>query len=255
MKLVSLVRANFFLAAFLLAAISCSSPQPIDEHDAPLRVLFIGNSYTFYNDLPGLFAELVRSSGKEVEAEMAAEAGWTLADHAVSGETQKLLRSQDWDYVILQEQSIIPSLPMEREGRMYPAVNALDGIIQEIGAETVLLMTWGRREGFLEKGIPDFAAMQSQLHEGYNDIGVEVGAIVAPVGLAWQAAISHEADIDLWEYDGSHPSLKGSYLAANVLYAAISGRSPQDLAYTAGLQVETALFLQRIAIETVLGSR
>lgn len=214
--------------------------------------MFIGNSYTFYNGLPGLFAELVRSGGRDIEVEMAAEAGWTLSDHAAAEGTQAIIQSEDWDYVVLQEQSVIPSLPEERTLTMYPAVKMLDEMIQDVGADTVLLMTWGRRDGLPAEGHPDYDAMQAQLYTGYTDIGGDVGAIVAPVGLAWQNAIAQDANLALWGSDGSHPSELGSYLAANVLYAAILAESPLDLAYTAGLPEGTASFLRRIAAVTVL---
>ena len=221
--------------------------------DTPLRVLFIGNSYTFKNNLPELFAELVRSSGREIDVDISAPGGWTLADHAASEQTLEMIGVQDWDYVILQEQSVLPSNPADREQTMYPAVRALDEKVRHVGAETVLLMTWGRRDGLVEQGYPDYEAMQAELVAGYTEIGQEVGAIVAPVGLAWQSALAQETLLELWDSDGSHPSEMGSYLAANVLYAAILSESPLALIYTAGLQTETASFLKRIATEIVLG--
>ena len=220
--------------------------------DASLRVLFIGNSYTFKNNLPELFAELVRSSGREIDVDMAAPGGWTLSDHAASEGTQTMIQSQGWDYVVLQEQSVIPSLQEERAETMYPAVRALDEMIRNAGADTALLMTWGRRDGLAEEGYPDFEAMQAELGAGYSEVGQEVGAIVAPVGLAWQKALAQDPQLDLWDSDWSHPAMAGSYLAACVLYAAITHESPEGLAYTAGLQQDTASFLQRIAAETVL---
>ena len=237
----------------LLLLTGCAISQPEGIPDTPLRVLFIGNSYTFKNNLPELFAELVRSSGREIDVDMAAPGGWTLADHAASEETLMMIGSQDWDYVVLQEQSVMPSIPADREQAMYPAVRALDEMVRHVGAETVLLMTWGRRDGLAEEGYPDYEAMQAELGVGYTEIGQEVGAIVAPVGLAWQNAIKLDANLALWDSDGSHPSEMGSYLAANVLYAAILGESPLALTYTAGLQTETASFLKRNAAVIVLG--
>jgi hypothetical protein len=242
------------LGVILLLLAGCTMQQQEAAPDASLRILFIGNSYTFYNDLPEMFAELVQSSGKEIDIEMAAVAGWTLSDHAASEGTQTMIQSRGWDYVILQEQSVIPSVQEERAETMYPAVRALDDMIRNAGAETVLLMTWGRRDGLPAEGFQDFNAMQAELGAGYTEIGGEVGAIVARVGLAWQNAVTQDANMDLWDIDGSHPSKMGSYLAACVLYAAITQESPEGLAYRAGLLEDAALFLQRIAAETVLGN-
>ena len=171
------------LVVLLLAA--CHGAQ----HDAeppgePLRVLFIGSSYTFYNDLPEMFAELMRSGGYEAKVDMFPVGGWTLSDHATSARTLGRMETQDWDYVILQEQSVIPSIQDERDQRMYPAVHALDEKIRQTGADTVLFMTWGRRDGLPTKGYPDFESMQAQLYAGYMGIADELDAIVAPVGIA-----------------------------------------------------------------------
>ena len=246
-KIISLVVIVLFLAG-------CAISQSEDIPDTPLRVLFIGNSYTFKNNLPELFAELVRSSGREVEVDMSAPGGWTLTDHAASEETITKIQSQDWDYVVLQEQSVIPSVPAGREQAMYPAVRALDARIHEVGSETVLLMTWGRQNGLPEQGFPNYDTMQAELSVGYSEIGQEVGAIVAPVGSAWQNALAGRPQLDLWDSDGSHPSEMGSYLAAAVLYAAITQESPDELTFRAELMDDTALSLLRIAAQTVLRS-
>lgn len=216
------------------------------------RVLFIGNSYTFYNDLPGMFAELARSGGHKVDVAMRAEPGWTLARHAEAGATLEMIQQESWDYVVLQEQSVHPSVAQEREQHMYPAVRLLDSKISGSGAATILFMTWGRRDGLAEAGHKDFDAMQTQLHAGYMGIAIELGAMVAPVGLAWQNGIAQDPQLELWEGDGSHPSELGSYLAACVLYATIFRQSPEGVAYMTGLPAATGQFLQTVAAETVL---
>ena len=230
----------------------CAGTRPESKSAGVLRVLFIGNSYTFYNDLPGMFAELMRAGGYETVVESSAVGGWTLADHAASEQTLGMLESQNWDYVILQEQSVIPCVPDMREQHMYPAVRALDEKIQQAGANTILFMTWGRRDGLAAEGYPDFKAMQVQLYTGYMEIGEEVGAMVAPVGLAWQNGRTADPELELWDRDGSHPSEEGSYLAACVLYAIVCQKSPEMLGYGAGLPEGTAQFLQGVAAETVL---
>jgi hypothetical protein len=244
----------FFLGLVLLLLAGCDG----EKHDAgpgePLRVLFIGNSYTFYNDLPQMFAQLARSGGCEIEADMSAVGGWTLSDHATSAETLGKLQTQDWDYVLLQEQSVIPSLQHERDQHMVPAARALDEKIRQAGADTVMFMTWGRRDGLQAEGYPDFDSMQDQLYAGYMEIADELDAIVAPVGFAWQNSTAQQPHLNLWNADGSHPGGSGSYLTACVLYAVLCQRSPEGLAYVAGLAEDVARFLQGIAAETVLQS-
>ena len=163
-----------------------------------------------------------------------------------------MIQQESWDYVVLQEQSVRPSVAQEREQHMYPAVRVLDSKIVENGADTILFMTWGRRDGLTEAGHRDFDAMQIQLGVGYMGIATELKATVAPVGLAWQNGIAQDPQLELWQGDGSHPSELGSYLAACVFYATIFRQSPEEVEYLAGLRAATGQFLQTVAEETVL---
>lgn len=219
---------------------------------ATTRVLFIGNSLTFFNDLPGMFAELARSGGHEVEADMSARGGWTLSDHATSTMTIEKMERQNWDFVVLQEQSVVASIAEERNKQMYPAVRVLDGKSSEGDAAPILFMPWAYRDGLPSAGGKDFGDMQAQLHTGYMDIANELDAMVAPVGIAWQSGMAQNPQPDLWQFDGIHPSIEGTYLTACVFYAVVFQQSPEGLAYRAGLSEEAAQFMQAIAAETVM---
>ncbi len=225
--------------------------SPTSPPKAPTRVLFIGNSLTFYNDLPEMFADLARSGGYEVEVDMSAQGGWTLSDHAVSTLTLDKI-DQGWDFVVLQEQSVIPSLAEERSEQMYPAVRFLYEKVSEKDLTLILFMTWGHRYGYPGAGFDNFDEMQEQLRSGYTDIAAELGVMVAPVGIAWQNGITINPQLNLWHMDGIHPSREGSYLSACVFYALIFQKSPEGLTYTAELSEETAQVLQALAAETVL---
>ncbi len=221
---------------------------------APIRVLFIGNSLTFVNSLPEMFAQLARSGGHEVEVDMSAQGGWTLSDHATSTMTLDKIKQRSWDFVVLQEQSVIPSVADMRNEHMYPAVRLLDSTMMESGAVPILFMTWGYRDGLPDLGYADFDDMQAELSSGYTDIADELDAMVAPVGIAWQNAVTQDPQLGLWQMDGLHASREGTYLSACVFYALIFLQSPEGLNYEAGLSQETAQFLQAIAAETVLGN-
>ena len=241
----------FLLCPFLLLTGCAAGATPTPKKDTgPVDVLFIGNSYVFVNRLPQMFANLATSGGHEVHTRMAAKGGWTLEQHVESEQTMDRIASQEWDYVVLQEQSVLPSLPAEREAHTYPAARALHQAIVDQGAQTVFMMTWGRRDGLPQEGFADFGAMQAQLAAGYQTIGQELGAPVAPVGLAWQRAIEDRPGVALWDADGSHPALSGSYLAACVLYATLFGESPEGLDYHADLSPDEAQFLQAVAAQT-----
>lgn len=218
------------------------------------RILFAGNSYTDTNNLPRTFARLAESGGHTVETGMVAPGGWWLQDHLNSTEVRNNIKDGNWQIVVLQEQSVVPAMENERVGNMYPAVRGLHELIQQAGAQTFLFMTWGRRDGTAppDTGFQTFSDMQTQLGIGYMGIADELSVPVIPVGVAWRDALAQQPTLALWQSDGSHPSEAGTYLAACTFYAAIFQQSPEGLAYTGGLDEETAVLLQKIAADTVL---
>jgi hypothetical protein len=259
---------GLFLTGLLLFACSVagpdltSPPQTFTETVAEVspetvttptvRILFIGNSLTFFNDLPGMFAELAQSGGYEVDVAMSAHGGWTCSDHAESAQTLEMIAKENWDYVILQEQSRLPALVDRRSEKMYPAVRFLDEKARDSGAATVLFMTWAAKNGLPDAGYPAFVTLQDEIQTGYLEIANELDVLVAPVGAAWRSALSQDSQLNLWQADGIHPAPEGTYLAALVFYAALFLQSPEGLPYHAGLSAEVAQFMQAVAAETVL---
>jgi hypothetical protein len=242
---------SFFILCLLLCSCSFSTKCGGAQDTSCTRVLFIGNSYTFVNDLPNTFAKLARSGGHKVEVGMSAQGGWTLAQHNESPETLRLLNSTKWNFVVLQEQSQIPSVEAARTQGMYPAARALVQKVNAIGAAPVFFITWAHRGGFPQNGM-DYASMQNQINYGYTHIAQELRAMVAPVGPAWSIAVEKHPELSLWQEDGSHPSETGTYLAACVFYAVIFHESPEELSYRADLPKETAKILQTVASQIAL---
>jgi hypothetical protein len=217
-----------------------------------IRVLFIGNSLTYYNDLPGMFAGLAQSGGHAVQVDESSAGGGTWAGHTKSAITLGKIKQRKWDLVVLQEQSDYPAVAAQRQELVYPAVRLLNNKVRESGATPVLFMTWGRREGLPEAGFKTYAEMQAQVEAGYMEIANELKLMVVPVGIAWQNAIAQKPQLELWQSDGIHPTREGTYLSACVFYAAIFRQSPAGLGYRAGLPEETASLLQAVAAKTVL---
>ena len=218
------------------------------------RVLFIGNSYTAVNDLPTMFANLAGAGGQRVETGMAAPGGWTLANHASSSDTLGKIKSTNWNYVVIQEQSEIPSVEQERVQEMYPAASALVQKIRQSGAQPFFYLTWAHQNGWPENNLPDYESMQLQIDQGYMTIANQLIVPVAPVGYAWLTAWLQSPQLNLWQADGSHPTMQGTYLAACVFYAAIFRQSPENNPYHAGLPAATAHYFQSLAATTVLSN-
>lgn len=215
------------------------------------RVLFIGNSLTYVNDLPGTFASLARSGNHHVVTGMVAEGGWTFSDHAKSARTLEAIQTGHWNYVVLQEQSEIPALEQPRMTGMYPSARLLVEKVRKAGEKPLFFLTWAHHDGAPELGLPGFDAMQVQLEAGYLQIARELDAPIAPAGDGWLEARKLHPQLDLWQSDGTHPSEQGTYLAACVFYAVIFRQSPVGLPYRARLSPEDAQTLQKVAADVV----
>jgi hypothetical protein len=237
-------RSAVFLFLLSLAVLSACNSQP------STRILIIGNSYTFFNG--GLEKQL---AGLAPSAEVAsiAIAGYSLENHWKAGKALKEIRSGTWNFVVLQEQSQLPSVEQFRQTQMYPAARRLIGAIRNQGARPLFYLTWARRDGWPENGMPDYASMQAAINQGYVAIAAEQHVAVAPVGVAWSQLVAGNTPVELWQQDGSHPTEAGTYLAACVFYATIFRESPKGLSYHSSLSADEAAMIQAAATETVLG--
>lgn len=241
-----------FLVIFLLAG---CGPVRCDDGsgDECLQVLFVGNSYTYVNDLPSTFSELARSGGHRVEVGTLAEGGFSLQDHVQSSKLGAELTSSSWNYVVLQEQSQIPTVEYSRTNFMYPAARTLVQQIRSSNAQPLFFETWGHRSGDPENGMPTYESMQYEINQGYLRIARELNVPVVQVGLAWSRAFEEDPNLQLWQEDGSHPSEQGTYLAACVFYVALFNESPLGLSYRGHLSEEAASQLQKAAERFLVG--
>ncbi len=228
----------------------------------PIRVLFVGNSYTAYNNLASMVSQLALSKGDTMEAYSVNPGGYTFQLHSTYAPTRALIDSMPWDFVVLQEQSQLPSFPPSQVStQVYPYARALDSLIllNNPCTETVFFMTWGRKYGDASNcaswpPVCTFAGMQQQLYDSYVQMANSNQALVAPVGRAWQQSWLNDSTINLWASDNSHPDLNGSYLSACVFYATLYRQSPVGASYTAGISPATALYLQQTAAQVVFDS-
>jgi hypothetical protein len=206
---------------------------------APLKVLFIGNSFTARNDLPRLIARLAAARGKNLEHRLISAGGASLRTHWNAGEALKAIQGGHYDHVVLQEQS---TLPVKNATRMHENVRLFDEAIKAAGAKTVLYMTWARQNA------PE---SQQAITDAYAGIGRELGATVVPVGLAWQRFLGKHDQPVLYDKDQSHPTPAGSYLAACVFLAVLFGENPVGLdGEVDGLGERDLALLQKVAWQT-----
>jgi hypothetical protein len=217
------------------------------------RVLFIGNSYTSVNDLPDTFGNLAWAGGHRVDPGAVDPGGFTLAEHVSAAATSTAIESERWNVVVLQDQSEMPAFAEDRTIEMDPAATTLVDMVRNQGAHPLFYETMAHQGGDPEDGLPDYPSMQAAIDAGYLGIAAQLDVPVAPVGDAWQTVVNQQASPGLWQADGSHPTVNGTYLAACVFYAAIFDASPVGLGFRDGLSDAEALTLQRAASSTVLG--
>lgn len=219
-------------------------------------VLFIGNSYTYVNDLPAIFNQLTNSLGDIATVDSRTQGGARFQTHAENNLTYSKLQEKPWDYVILQGQSQEPSFPevqVNTESLPYAKQIADSIYTYKYCTEMMLFMTWGYENGDSQWGpISTYEGMQSRLRNAYLRIGDSCEASVAPIGMAWKYTRENHPTIDLYSSDGSHPSYAGSYLAACTFYASIYRKTPVGASYTGSLDAITAGYLQEAAFLAAL---
>lgn len=226
------------------------------------NVLFVGNSYTYSNDLPGTLYNIALSLGDTISHDSSTPGGANLESHTNNITTLQKIGQPGWDYVIIQAQSQEPSFsPGQVASQTFPYARILDSLIHDANpcAITMFYMTWGRKYGDaincpIYPPICTFEGMTGRLRESYLQMATDNFARVSPVGMAWKYAREQDSTINLWSGDNSHPSPAGTYLAACVFYASIFKQSPVGATYTAGLSAPDALFLQQVADQTVFDS-
>ena len=225
---------------------------------AQTTVLFLGNSYTAANDLPNTFRQLALSLGEEVTVSASTPGGYTLEQHATYAPSLSLIDAQPWDFVVMQEQSQYGALPLEITPTLAGAAQ-LSGTIEANFECTypVFYMTWGRENGDAQNcaNFPfmcTYDGMQQGLRDNYVALAEANEGYTAPVGAAWQEVRATHPEIQLYQGDGSHPSVEGTYLAACVFYCTLYQVSCVDASFLGSLPPETAVILRTIASTTVL---
>ena len=227
------------------------------------EVLFIGNSYTYVNDLPNLVKQIALSFGDTLIHDSSTPGGANFNGHSSSAQTLTKINQQQWDYVVLQAQSQEPAFsPFQVSGQTYPYAEQLVDMIGNNFSctEPIFFMTWGRKYGDQQNcqnypPICTYQGMQQRLRESYLEMAFTDSATCAPVGMAWKKSIEIDSTLNLYIADNSHPSIYGSYLAACTFYATIFKKSAVGSAYWPNaIDSLTALSLQQIGSSTVLDS-
>ena len=248
------------LASTILLFIACFSLTLKAEKR---KILFIGNSYTYVNDLPNTLKSLALSMGDSIEFDSSAPGGMTLNGHTTNATTLAKIQLGGWDYVIIQAQSQEPSFaPTQVMTDTYPYAKILDSLVQVSNpcAETIFYMTWGRKNGDASNcpfypPVCTYAGMQQRLRESYLEMCLNNQATCAPAGEVWRTVRTNFPSIELYNADESHPSLNGTYLVACSIYSTIYHKSTLGASYVlGGVLAADATNIQTLSSALVLDS-
>lgn len=218
------MRHRLLIAVLFLFCTGLAAAQaaPAEATPKPLRVLFIGNSYTGFSNLPHLLEQVAaaQKGGPRIQTSQSISGGKTLQWHWTQGQALAAIRQGGWDFVILQEQSLLGNTPKAGE---TPYVNPpalyeefaakFDAEIRKVGARTVLYATWAR-DGYPEQ--------QRRLDDAFTRVAASLNAVIVPVGLAFTVTRIEAPSITLYMPDRSHPTAAGSYLATLLFYQCLA---------------------------------
>lgn len=212
-------RCAAVLACSLLACSLYTSPDTVRGPDpnASLNVLFIGNSLTYANDLPGLLHALGESTGVHISAQSVAKGGYALEDHWLDGEALRAIALPGWDIVILQQG---PSALDASRTNLLQWADSFAVRIRAAGAEPAFYQVWTERTrpGDFDRSL-----------ESYALAAQHVNGLLLPAGGTWKAAWRRDSTLALYGTDGFHPSALGSYACAVAIFAGLTGRSAVGL--------------------------
>ena len=195
------------LVLILLLVFGCGRPLAETNPRADLRVLFIGNSLTYTNDMPAIVQALAEAAGKgRLVYEMVAFPNYSLEDHWNQGDARRKIAAGKWNFVVLQQG---PSALPESRVLLVEYTRRFAKEIRSSGAEPALYMVWPSQDRQR-----DFDGVRGS----YTVAAGEVDGTLFPAGEAWRAAWRRKPELELYSPDGLHPSLLGSYLAAMVIY-------------------------------------
>ena len=207
-----------------------------------LKVLFIGNSFTYRNGVvefssgvPGLFDGIAEDLGFAVETYSITGPGWYLESHAnpsdrCGRQVDKLLSAcDDFDYIVLQDQS---TCPYRENARFLNGVGSMCEKIEstQTHAEVYLYETWGSPFSSAEDGTT-IAEMESKLRSAYTAAGEQFGLHVTYVGAAFTDAY-YNGGIYLWDTDNRHQGFAGAYLSAATHVGSMLGADVRETAFT-----------------------
>ena len=231
---------KYLIVCFLICSISaCDDAVVTPAKSKTYKVLFVGNSFTFYNSGVDYHLQQMLNADKSSDSttyiiQKIAVSSYTLQDHYNDSLTIRKIRSDKWNKIVLQEQS---TRPMTNRDLFLQYATLLDAKVKKDSASTVLYMTWP------EKATPgDITSLSS----AYFYVGQQIHAPVVPVGLVWEYVVNTYPQLNLYFTDNKHPGLPGTFLIACTFYNSLFNKNPVVNSYLpTGLSINDAILIRK----------
>gem|GEM_PF-3122738 len=218
-------------------------PDPGDpDPDRQLRILFLGNSLVFYNDMPVIFETIAKCAGKNVYVASITQGSSTMTKFAdrstdIGEQAYIALTTRQWDYVIIEPSRRITPYENTVMNAELAAAKRLQELATGAGAEILLYNVWGQNTGIMtiyqaEEGTAQTHSVGSKkvtrqghakwMHDVAERVSASLGGVkILPAGYAFENFLALYSDVNLYVSDNAHPSFEGSYLAACTIFATI----------------------------------
>ena len=237
--------------------------RSVSENQSPaspsLNILFIGNSYTFFFDLPGMILKIAqhdKNNKTPLNVRSVTYGGATLTEHWSNQKTRQVMRSQHWDIWVLQEQSL-QSMYRNTIAQSHRTIETFYNHARPQKTEIVLFKTWPRQPNSAWYSDPKYAKALRSAEYMFGTIDTKITQIsqklnirVAPIADYWYFTSLYYPDMDIYGSDATHASIKGSYLTALIFYKTLTGNSPTETSFVPlGMTQKEAATLRKIAAQ------
>lgn len=230
-----------------------------DSESRTIRVLLVGNSYTMHHSLHAMLQRLAGQveGGPRMTVDAVAHGGYSLSNHLRTGQALARIRAGHYTHVVLQGHSMSA---VDHPDKLIADAKRFKQAIDAAAGQTVFYATWARspevRLYRTHKSVRSFAQMSMLVSSTYFELSSLLRAGLAPVGSAFERALVEHPRLGLWGSDGSHPSVAGSYMAACVLYGAITGLDPSMTRYVpTSMKSEDAELVRNVAARALSAAR
>ena len=252
-------RIFFFISITVLFVFVASYFVPGYGSSKTVTVLFVGNSLTSTNNLPGMVADIAKSNGYKLIYDSYTPGGARLIDHASNPKVHQKIKEESWDFVVFQEQSQYPGFSKKQLSKdVFPYAKRLAEAVENANdrSRVVFYMTMAHRNGDpgnknVSPELLVYESTQKRVNRCYTEMGKSKKALIAPVGEVWKIIRKEKPSLNLYS-DNIHPNPTGTYLAACVFYSTFFGETAIGSSMPAGVNHASAEYIQMVVDRIVL---